>query len=163
MIDSVLDIDYAVGCFNSDSANRPIAAIQTQNLLLEWFIEPPEHAIHLSAAPYIPEKRGWGIDEGERITETQEVVGKVFNEGTEFLRDEVTILTLTTPKIINARPEAMIARLTAVWDEIADDRSAMAVFLRSAGNSFALATTSRKKQHNVGLMTAGWCLSKTRL
>ena len=45
------------------------------------------HADHLSAAPYIQEKLGGKIGVGAKITEIQEVFGKIFNEGTEFQRD----------------------------------------------------------------------------
>jgi hypothetical protein len=45
------------------------------------------HADDLSAAPFIQGKLGGNIGIGEQITVVQEVVGKLFNEGTECRGD----------------------------------------------------------------------------
>jgi glyoxylase-like metal-dependent hydrolase (beta-lactamase superfamily II) len=87
VIDSVMDIDYAAGRITHDSADRIIAFIRENGLRLEWIIETHVHADHLSAAPYIQDRLGGKIGIGEKITEVQEVFGKIFNEGTEFQRD----------------------------------------------------------------------------
>ncbi|MEX3014788.1 MBL fold metallo-hydrolase [Gymnodinialimonas hymeniacidonis] len=87
VIDTVLDIDYAAGRISYDSADEIIAFVQENGLQVEWLIETHVHADHLSAAPYLQEKLGGKIGIGEKITEVQEVFGKVFNEGTEFQRD----------------------------------------------------------------------------
>ncbi len=87
VIDTVLDIDYAAGRISYDSADEIIAFVQENGLQVEWLIETHVHADHLSAAPYLQEKLGGKIGIGEKITQVQEVFGKVFNEGTEFQRD----------------------------------------------------------------------------
>ena len=87
VVDSVMDIDYAAGRITHDSADKIIAHIRSHNLTLEWIIETHVHADHLSAAPYIQGQLGGKIGIGHKITEVQNVFGKVFNEGTEFQRD----------------------------------------------------------------------------
>jgi glyoxylase-like metal-dependent hydrolase (beta-lactamase superfamily II) len=87
VIDSVMDIDYAAGRITHDHADRIIAHIRDHGLTLEWLIETHVHADHLSGAPYIQSHLGGRIGIGARITEVQEVFGKIFNEGTEFQRD----------------------------------------------------------------------------
>jgi len=87
IIDSVLDLDYAAGRIAYDSADRLIEAIRARGLRLDWIIETHVHADHLSAAPYLQEALGGKIGVGARITEVQDVFGKIFNEGTEFERD----------------------------------------------------------------------------
>lgn len=87
VIDSVMDIDYAAGRITYDHADEIIEFIQKNDLSLEWLIETHVHADHLSGAPYIQGKLGGKIGVGSKITEVQDVFGKVFNEGTEFQRD----------------------------------------------------------------------------
>ncbi len=87
VVDSVMDIDYAAGRITTESADRVIDFIQSNDLKLEWIIESHVHADHLSGAPYIQEKLGGKIGVGAKITVVQDVFGKIFNEGTEFQRD----------------------------------------------------------------------------
>ncbi|MEL6362284.1 MAG: MBL fold metallo-hydrolase, partial [Pseudomonadota bacterium] len=87
IVDSVMDIDYAAGRITFDHADELIRQIETQGLKVDWIIETHVHADHLSAAPYIQGKLGGKIGVGSKITDVQEVFGKVFNEGTEFQRD----------------------------------------------------------------------------
>lgn len=87
IIDTVLDIDYAAGRITHASADKIIDFVREQTLEVAWIIETHVHADHLSAAPYLQQELGGKIGIGEKITEVQEVFGKVFNEGTEFQRD----------------------------------------------------------------------------
>ncbi|MGB1161193.1 MAG: MBL fold metallo-hydrolase [Alphaproteobacteria bacterium] len=87
VIDSVLDLDYAAGRIEYESADAIIAYIRSNDLKLEWIIETHVHADHLSAAPYIQEKLGGLLGIGDQITVVQETFGKIFNEGTQFQRD----------------------------------------------------------------------------
>ncbi len=87
VIDSVMDIDYAAGRITHDHADRIVDFIRAQNWQLDWLIETHVHADHLSGAPYIQGKLSGRIGIGAKITEVQEVFGKIFNEGTEFQRD----------------------------------------------------------------------------
>ena len=87
IIDTVLDIDYAAGRITHDSADKIIDFVRARSLEVAWIIETHVHADHLSAAPYLQQELGGQIGIGHKITEVQEVFGKVFNEGTEFQRD----------------------------------------------------------------------------
>jgi glyoxylase-like metal-dependent hydrolase (beta-lactamase superfamily II) len=87
VIDSVMDIDYAAGRITHDHADRIVDFIRARNWQLDWLIETHVHADHLSGAPYIQQQLGGRIGIGAKITEVQEVFGKIFNEGTEFQRD----------------------------------------------------------------------------
>ena len=94
LIDSVMDIDYASGRITHDNADRIVDYITKNELTLDWIIETHVHADHLSAAPYLQEKLGGKIGISARITEVQEVFGKIFNEGTDFQRDGTQFDTL---------------------------------------------------------------------
>lgn len=94
VIDSVMDIDYASGRITHDNADRIVNYITKNELTLDWIIETHVHADHLSAAPYLQEKLGGRIGISARITEVQEVFGKIFNEGTDFQRDGTQFDTL---------------------------------------------------------------------
>ena len=94
VIDSVMDIDYASGRITHDNADRIVDYITKNELTLDWIIETHVHADHLSAAPYLQEKLGGRIGISARITEVQEVFGKIFNEGTDFQRDGTQFDTL---------------------------------------------------------------------
>jgi len=94
VIDSVMDIDYASGRITNDNADRIVDYITKNELTLEWIIETHVHADHLSAAPYLQDKLGGRIGISARITEVQEVFGKIFNEGTDFQRDGTQFDTL---------------------------------------------------------------------
>jgi glyoxylase-like metal-dependent hydrolase (beta-lactamase superfamily II) len=87
IIDSVMDIDYAAGRINYQSADAIIRFVEERGLKVEWLIETHAHADHLSAAPYIQGKVGGTLGIGENIKVVQEVFGRIFNEGTEFRRD----------------------------------------------------------------------------
>lgn len=62
--------------------------------------------------------------------------------------EAVTILTLNTPRSLNALSEAMIAILHQTLDEIAETPSCRAVILRGTGNAFCAG-------HDLKEMTAG--------
>ena len=94
VIDSVMDIDYASGRITHDNADRILDYITKNELTLDWIIETHVHADHLSAAPYLQENLGGRIGISARITEVQEVFGKIFNEGTDFQRDGTQFDTL---------------------------------------------------------------------
>ncbi|WP_189467405.1 MBL fold metallo-hydrolase [Litchfieldella qijiaojingensis] len=87
IVDSVLDFDYAAGRTGVHSAGAIVDFIEREGLAVEWILETHVHADHLSAAPYLYDKLGGKTGIGARITEVQEIFGKVFNTGTEFARD----------------------------------------------------------------------------
>lgn len=87
LIDSVLDYDPKSGRTRSDSADALIARVQSLGLQVQWLLETHVHADHLSAAPYLQKKLGGQLAIGAHITTVQEVFGKLFNAGCEFVRD----------------------------------------------------------------------------
>lgn len=87
VIDSVLDFDHASGRTSFESADAMIAYVQDEGLRIEWLLETHAHADHLSAAPYLQEKLGGKLSIGAEIVTVQDVFGKIFNEGTRFVRD----------------------------------------------------------------------------
>jgi len=87
VIDSVLDFDSASGSTGHASADAIVAFVRERGLTVDWVIDTHVHADHLSAAPYIQQQLGGKLGIGEHITTVQEVFGKVFNAGSDFVRD----------------------------------------------------------------------------
>lgn len=87
IFDSIMDFDQASGRVSFECADRVIEFVRSKQLTVEWVIETHVHADHLSGAPYVQEQVGGKLGIGEKISEVQEVFGKIFNEGTEFQRD----------------------------------------------------------------------------
>lgn len=87
IVDSVLDYDPASGRTSKQSADEIIKYVKENGLETEWILETHVHADHLSAAPYLKEQLGGIMAIGWKITEVQEIFGKIFNAGTEFQRD----------------------------------------------------------------------------
>ena len=87
VIDSVLDFDFSSGTIDYHNAEKIISFIEKMKLDLEWLIETHVHADHLSASPYIQKKLGGKIGISEKISDIQNIFGKIFNAGTEFQRD----------------------------------------------------------------------------
>lgn len=87
IIDSVLDFDPASGRTTYTSADAIIAYVGEHVLTIDWLLETHAHADHLSAAPYLQQKLGGKIAIGAHITSVQQVFGKLFNAGSEFVRD----------------------------------------------------------------------------
>ncbi len=87
IIDSVLDFDPASGRTATTSADAVIDHVTSKNLKVIWLLETHAHADHLSAAPYLQERLGGKIAIGAAITKVQQVFGKLFNVGTDFVRD----------------------------------------------------------------------------
>lgn len=87
IIDSVLDFDYAAGRTDVGSADDIIAYVRREGLAVEWILETHVHADHLSAAPYLHDQLGGRTGIGAHIVDVQNIFGKAFNAGTEFVRD----------------------------------------------------------------------------
>ena len=85
VIDSVLDFDYSSGDIDYVNADKIISYVDQNKLNVEWLIETHVHADHLSASPYIQKKLGGKIGISEKISDIQNIFGKTFNAGTEFL------------------------------------------------------------------------------
>ena len=87
VVDSVLDYDPKSGRTSTASAGRIIAHVRELGARLEWILETHVHADHLSAAPWIKQQLGGWLGIGEHIVTVQQVFGKLFNAGSEFVRD----------------------------------------------------------------------------
>ncbi|WP_020683050.1 MBL fold metallo-hydrolase [Marinobacterium rhizophilum] len=87
IIDSVLALDYASGRTSTAPADAIIAFIQAEQLKVEWILETHVHADHVSGASYLHETLGGRTGIGEKITQVQDIFGKVFNAGQDFRRD----------------------------------------------------------------------------
>jgi len=87
IIDSVLDYDAASGRTRTESADRVIAMIQADDLIVDWILETHVHADHLSAAPYLHRALGGQIGIGNHIVDVQTIFAALFNVEPEFKRD----------------------------------------------------------------------------
>ena len=87
IIDSVLDYDAAAGRTSTASADRLIAHVHEQGLVVDWLLETHVHADHLSAAPYLRQALGGQLGIGALITRVQDTFGKLFNAGGDFATD----------------------------------------------------------------------------
>ena len=87
IIDSVLDYDPNSGRTASSSADAIVAYVAQEALTIDWLLETHAHADHLSAAPNLQLRLGGKIAIGRDIITVQQVFGKLFNAGTDFVRD----------------------------------------------------------------------------
>lgn len=87
VIDSVLDFDPVSGRSKTDSADKLVDYVRSNELLVQWHLETHVHADHLSAAPYLQEKLSGKLGIGEHISQVQEMFGKAFNAEASFARD----------------------------------------------------------------------------
>ncbi|HJV51904.1 MAG TPA: MBL fold metallo-hydrolase, partial [Noviherbaspirillum sp.] len=87
LLDSVLDYDPKSGRTGTRSADRLIARVHELGAQVQWILETHVHADHLSAAPYLEQRLGGKTGIGSRVTAVQQVFGRLFNAGSDFLRD----------------------------------------------------------------------------
>jgi glyoxylase-like metal-dependent hydrolase (beta-lactamase superfamily II) len=87
IVDSVLDYDAKSGRTSSAGAQRILARVAELGASVQWILETHIHADHLSAAQWIKERAGGAIGIGRLITDVQQVFGKLFNAGPEFVAD----------------------------------------------------------------------------
>lgn len=87
LIDSVLDYDAKSGRTAHTSADRLVARVHELGATVQWILETHVHADHLSAAPYLKSELGGRLGIGAQITRVQEVFGRLFNAGPEFVCD----------------------------------------------------------------------------
>ncbi len=85
IIDPVLDLDYPSGTLNTVSADRVIAYVKAQSLIVDYIIETHVHADHLTSAPYLQEQLGGQIVIGSHITTVQETFAAVYNAPSGFV------------------------------------------------------------------------------
>ncbi len=87
IIDAALDFDEAAGRTQTEFADRVIAFVREQGLVVDWILETHAHADHLSAAPYLKEKLGGRIGIGEHISDVQKLFKDLFNLEKTFNTD----------------------------------------------------------------------------
>jgi len=87
VIDPVLDYEPSTATITKKSVERIIEFIHEEQLQVVWLLETHVHADHLSASAWLQEKLGGAIAIGERVTQVQQIFGKLFNVGDEFARD----------------------------------------------------------------------------
>ncbi len=79
VIDPVLDFDASSGKLSAMGVDQVIRYLDDNNLSLQWILETHAHADHITAAPYLQEKRGGQIGIGEHIKIVQSTFKKMFN------------------------------------------------------------------------------------
>lgn len=87
IIDPVLNYNPKSSRISTASADRLIAFVQNQHLIVDWILETHAHADHLSSAHYLKGKLGGKIAIGENIPAVQQTFKKLFNLGDEFVPD----------------------------------------------------------------------------
>jgi glyoxylase-like metal-dependent hydrolase (beta-lactamase superfamily II) len=87
IVDPVLDFDFKSGRTATTAADRILAHVRSQGLVVDWILETHAHADHLSGARYLQEKAGGRIAIGEHIREVQATFKKFYNLERDFLPD----------------------------------------------------------------------------
>ncbi len=79
IIDPVLDFDPKSGRTSTKSAEKVVAAVESEHLTVNWILETHAHADHLSAAHFLKERLGGKIAIGEHIKTVQSTFRPIFN------------------------------------------------------------------------------------
>jgi glyoxylase-like metal-dependent hydrolase (beta-lactamase superfamily II) len=87
VVDPVLDFDQRSGRTATAQADRILAYIAAQRLVLAWLLETHVHADHLTAAPYLKARAGGRIAIGAGVVAVQRTFGALFNAGAAFRAD----------------------------------------------------------------------------
>lgn len=87
VIDSVLDFDVAGAQTSTQSADRIIEHIRTQDLTVQWILETHAHTDHLSAAGYLKHALGGRVAMGEKIRDVQTIFKRFYHLGADFQAD----------------------------------------------------------------------------
>ena len=87
IIDSVLDYNHKNVKSDTKLADEIIGYIKEQGLVNEWILETHMHADHISASSYLQERVGGKKAIGNKITEVQKYLKKVFDLNENFKTD----------------------------------------------------------------------------
>ena len=87
IVDSVLDYDPKSGRTRTDSAQKVVEFVRTNELKVGWILETHAHADHLSAAQWLRAQLGGRIAIGAAISGVQKVFKGLFNLEPEFAVD----------------------------------------------------------------------------
>jgi glyoxylase-like metal-dependent hydrolase (beta-lactamase superfamily II) len=87
IVDPVLDFDVRSGRTVTTAADKILAHVRSQGLVVDWILETHAHADHLSGARYLQELVGGRIAIGEHIRQVQATFKKLYNLERDFLPD----------------------------------------------------------------------------
>jgi glyoxylase-like metal-dependent hydrolase (beta-lactamase superfamily II) len=87
VVDPVLDFDVRSGRTATSAADKILAHVRSQGLVVDWILETHAHADHLSGARYLQELVGGRIAIGEHIRQVQATFKKLYNLERDFLPD----------------------------------------------------------------------------
>jgi glyoxylase-like metal-dependent hydrolase (beta-lactamase superfamily II) len=87
IVDPVLDFDVRSGRTATTAADKILAHVRSQGLVVDWILETHAHADHLSGARYLQELVGGRIAIGEHIRQVQATFKKLYNLERDFLPD----------------------------------------------------------------------------
>jgi len=87
IVDPVLDFDFKSGRTATTAADKILAHVRSQGLVVDWILETHAHADHLSGARYLQERVGGRIAIGEHIREVQATFKKLYNLERDFVPD----------------------------------------------------------------------------
>ena len=79
VIDPVLDFDPKSGRASTKSAEKILAAVESEHMTVNWILETHAHADHLSAAQFLKERLSAKIAIGEHVTIVQNTFRPIFN------------------------------------------------------------------------------------
>jgi glyoxylase-like metal-dependent hydrolase (beta-lactamase superfamily II) len=79
IIDPVLDFDPKSGRTSTKSAEKVVAAVESEHLTVNWILETHAHADHLSAAQFLKERLSAKTAIGEHIKTVQSTFRPIFN------------------------------------------------------------------------------------
>ena len=113
IIDPVLDFEEKSGSVKTENADRLLAFVAEQGLIVEWILDTHPHADHFSAAQYLKEKTGAPTAIGAKVVEVQKLWkafynwpdfsadglqwDRLFNEGDTFKIGEMEARVLFSP------------------------------------------------------------------
>ena len=79
IIDPVLDFDPKSGRTSTKSAEKVVAAIESEHMTVNWILETHAHADHLSAAQFLKQRLGAKVAIGEHVKQVQATFRPIFN------------------------------------------------------------------------------------
>ena len=79
IIDPVLDFDPKSGRASTKSAEKMVAAAESEHLTVNWILETHAHADHLTAAQFLKERLGARVAIGENVKVIQDTFRPIFN------------------------------------------------------------------------------------
>ena len=87
VIDAAADFDMSTGWLTHAPSDLIADELERRDLTLEWILETPVHADHVSGAQHLRDRLGGHVAIGERISEVQEIFATIYDEDDRFHRD----------------------------------------------------------------------------